>query len=38
MYNQYFEKVWIDLLINSGVDVELCHVKVWDAEDELLKL
>ncbi|GAB5587815.1 hypothetical protein Unana1_02715 [Umbelopsis nana] len=31
------QKVWIDLLINAGVEVELCHVKVWDGEDELLK-
>ncbi|KAI9287445.1 VRR-NUC domain-containing protein [Umbelopsis sp. AD052] len=30
------QKVWIDLLINSGVRVELCHIKIWDGEDELL--
>jgi hypothetical protein len=29
-------QLWIDVLINSGVPVELCHVKVWEGEDQLL--
>ncbi|KAG2183177.1 hypothetical protein INT43_006172 [Umbelopsis isabellina] len=33
-----FSQLWIDVLINCGVPVELCHVKVWEGEDQLLKV
>ncbi|RUS18970.1 hypothetical protein BC937DRAFT_88121 [Endogone sp. FLAS-F59071] len=32
------QKVWIDLLLSAGVDVEVCHVKVWTADDTLIRI
>ncbi|OZJ07000.1 hypothetical protein BZG36_00039 [Bifiguratus adelaidae] len=31
------QKVWIDLLLSAGLDVELCKVREWTAENELLE-
>ncbi|KAI8340588.1 VRR-NUC domain-containing protein [Chlamydoabsidia padenii] len=30
------QKIWLDTLTNMGIPSEVCYVKVWDGEDELL--
>ncbi|CAO3582567.1 unnamed protein product [Absidia cylindrospora] len=31
------QKVWLDTLSNMGIPTEVCYVKIWTGEDELLK-